>query len=202
MNRGTEIVEKKVREGFFEYAEWKLLEYLRFMKKPYSLFLFLILGILGGFLFCAISTVRNEKDLNDWIGEYNYLELFPHNSGEIYYFIDYTISIYKEGNKYYAQITGDGWFTMDRLLGQVTGDRDKIDITYLQALPEDISYGRYERFDQGEVLWQFERDESGINTIWAAARSFHPTLCDLEGEIIGNYFVVITGDGGEESKGE
>lgn len=126
--------------------------------------------------------------MDNWVGEYHYGETFPHISGEMYYVIDYTILIYEEENKYYAQITCDGWQTMIRVLAQVTGNQNKIDITYLHTLPDDIVYGRHERFDEGEVLWQFEREDGDINTVWMAARRWHPTLSDMESEIIGIYF--------------
>lgn len=76
---------------------------------------------------------------------------------------------------------------MRRVLAQVTGSQYKIDITYLHTLPDDIIYGN-EWFDESEVLWQFERDGDDINTVWMAARRWHPTLADVESEIIGIYF--------------
>lgn len=159
------------------------------MKK--KIIFYAILGIIFVFIITICIHIKDKKNLNNWIGEYYYIETFPHNSGQITYFIEYTIIIYKEENKYYAQITGDGWFTMTRMLAQVTGDQNKIDIAYLQATPGDLSYGSYEAFDKGEVLWQFERNGSDINTIWKSGKEFHPTLIEMEGEIMGKYFAKI-----------
>lgn len=133
-------------------------------------------------MFCI--HIRDKNDLDNWIGQYYYSETYPHNSGEIFYFIEYTITIYKEENKYYAKIVGDGWQTMIRMLAQVTGDRDKIEITYLQWLPDSMHL----RFDRGEALWRFEREGSDINTVWLAGKIFFESFANMDGEIIRKSF--------------
>lgn len=95
-----------------------------------------------------------HKNLDSWIGEYYYCETFPHNSGELFYVIEYTVEIYKEEGNYYAQITGDGWQTCVRCLARVMGNRNKIELTYMGRLPDDITSII---FDRGETLWRFER---------------------------------------------
>ena len=155
--------------------------------KRYYKYVFAIVGMLAVFFILYYSATRSDKNLDNWIGEYQYTAIFPHSSGEMSYVIEYTILIYEEENKYYAKITNDGWQTMERVLAQVTGNQNKIDITYLHTLPDDIIYGN-EWFDESEVLWRFERDGDDINTVWMAARSWHPTLSDVEGEVSGKYF--------------
>lgn len=169
------------------------------MKKKYCIFA--IMGILLALFIMLCIHIKTPKNLDNWIGEYYYSETFPHNSGVIFYFIEYTVMIYKDGNKYYAQITGDGWHTMTRILAQVTGDRDKIEIAYLHTLPDDKLYDSgHEWFDEGEVLWRFERDGSDINTVWLEGKLFHPTLSDMEGEIIRRSFDKIADEEQEESE--
>lgn len=56
-------------------------------------------------------------------------------------------------------------------------------ITYLQLLPDSMDL-----FDEGEVLWRFERDGSDINTVWLEGRVLHPYLSDMDGEIIRRSF--------------
>lgn len=140
--------------------------------------IFAIMGILLALFIMLCTYHRDSKNLDNWIGEYYFSKTYPHNSGKIFYFIEYTIIIYKDGNKYYAQITGDGWQTMTRILAQVTGDRDKIEISYLQELSNDMSPG----FDKGEVLWRFELDGRDINTVWLAGKIY------FEGEVTGRSF--------------
>lgn len=155
--------------------------------KRYYKFALAIVGMLAVIFILYYSTTRSNKNLDSWVGEYHYTAIFPHSSGEMSYVIEYIILIYEEENKYYAQITNDGWWTMTRVLAQVTGNQNKIEIAYLHTLPDDIIYGN-EWFDESEVLWHFERNGDDINTVWMAARSWHPTLSDVEGEIIGKYF--------------
>lgn len=145
--------------------------------------IFAVMGILLALFIMLCIYHRDSKNLDNWTGEYYYSKTYPHNSGKIFYFIEYTVKIYKDENKYYAQITGDGWQTMTRVLAQVTGDRDKIEIAYLHTLPDDILYDSgHERFDKGEVLWRFERDGRDIKTVWLAGKIF------FEGEITGKSF--------------
>ena len=68
-----------------------------------------IVGVLTVIFISYYSTTRSDKNLDSWIGEYQFTATFPHNSGEMSYVIEYNISIYKEEYKYYAKITDDGW---------------------------------------------------------------------------------------------
>lgn len=146
--------------------------------------IFIIAGIFLVFSIMLCVYIRNQKSLDGWIGKYYYCETYPHNSGQLSYVIEYTVMIYKEGNKYYAQITGDGWQTMTRMLAQVTGDQSKIEIAYLQRLPDDWLYGcERDLFHKGEVLWRFEREGSGLNTVWLAGKWFFVSFEGMEGEI-------------------
>lgn len=155
------------------------------MKKKYCIIIMVGILLLFSIMFCVY--IRDKKDLDNWIGEYYFSKTYPHNSGKIFYFIEYTIIIYKDGNKYYAQITGDGWQTMTRVLAQVTGDRDKIEIAYLHTLPDDTLYDSgHEWFDEGEVLWRFEWDGNDMNTVWLAGERY------FEGEITGKSFEKIS----------
>ena len=132
-----------------------------------------------------------KKNLDNWLGEYYYTETYPHNSGKSFYFIEYTITIYKDENKYYAKIVGDGWFTMTRYLAQVTGDSKSIEISYLERLPDDLYYG-HEAFPKGEVLLRFEREGNDLNTVWLAGKEFFVSFEGMEGEITTKAFEKVT----------
>lgn len=136
-----------------------------------------------------------SHDMHSWVGEYIYVETFPHNSGELSYVIGITITIYEQDGDYYAQINGDGWFLETRSLAKVTGDEDSIDIIFLGNAVDDPLYERnIQRYEYGEELVHFERLESGeINTEWKSLRDQHPFSfwVDAEEGISGIYFAKV-----------
>ena len=132
---------------------------------------------------------KHEKNLDNWIGKYYYCETYPQNCHELFYGIEYTITIYRDGNEYYAQIVGDGWFTMSRYLARVTGNRKEVEISFLQSLPDDMYYGF---FPKGEVLWRFEREGNDLNTVWLAGKKLFESFANLEGEITTRSFEKIS----------
>ena len=161
------------------------------MKRKCCTFISLGVLLVLSVVFCI--QITHKKNLDNWLGEYYYTETYLHNSGEWFYFIEYTITIYKDGNKYYAKIVGDGWFTMRRYLAQVTGDSKSIEILYLERLPDDPRYG-YEKdaFPKGEVLLRFEREGNDLNTVWLAGKKFFVSFEGMEGEIKAKSFKKVT----------
>ena len=161
------------------------------MKRKYCTFISLGVLLVLFVVFCI--QITHKKNLDNWLGEYYYTETYPHNSGELFYFIEYTITIYKDENKYYAKIVGDGWFTMRRCLAQVTGDSKSIEISYLERLPGDPRYGHeVDAFPRGEVLWRFEREGNDLNTVWLAGKKFFVSFEGMEGEITTKAFEKVT----------
>lgn len=131
-----------------------------------------------------------EDDMDSWLGEYDFVDAFPHNSGALNYIIGIDITIYKQDEDYYAQITGDGWFLQTRTLARVTGDKNSIDITFLENLPGDSLYeNNIERYEYGEELLHFERLKNGeMRTEWKALRNQHPVFSETDDKISGTYF--------------
>lgn len=161
------------------------------MKRKCCTFICLGFFLMLSAVFCI--RLKNYKNLDNWLGKYYYCETYPHNSGELSYVIEYTVTIYKDENKYYAQIVGDGWYTMARYLAQVTGNRKKVDISFLQRLPDDVCYGcERDPFSKGEVLLQFEREENDLKTVWLAGKKFFLSFEDLEGEITTKSFEKVS----------
>ncbi len=72
---------------------------------------------------------------------------------------------------------------MVRMLARVTGNQDKIEISFLKLLPDSMNL-----FDEGEVIWRFERDGDNMNTVWLEGRVLYPYWSDSEGEIVEQSF--------------
>lgn len=139
-------------------------------------------------LYFPLSEYRAEN-LDMWIGKYDYGETYEHNSGEMSYFIDYEIFIFKIDGDYYAKLTGDGWFTQKRSLGYVKGDENSIDIYFKQNMPGDSLYKEgINRYEENELLITLSYVGSELHTSWHTLREAFPILCDIEGEIEGIYF--------------
>lgn len=154
---------------------------------------FICLGVILMLSAVFLIQIKHYKNLNSWLGKYYYCETYPHSSGELFYVIEYTVTIYRDDNKYYAQIVGDGWYTMTRYLAQVTGNRNKIDISFLQRLPDDVLYGcERDPFPKGEVLLRFERDGDDLNTVWLAGKKFFLSFENQEGEITTKSFEKVS----------
>lgn len=145
----------------------------------------LVLPIMTISIYLTIQ--KDGKDLDSWIGEYSYVAVISHNSGLLNYIIEYNINIYKQDKEYYAKITNEGWQTQVRTLASVKGNEKKIDIIFLETLPDDHIYDS-ERYDAGEVLLQFQRDGTGIITVWKAMKMENPVLSEMDGDVIGKYF--------------
>lgn len=152
-------------------------------------FIFVIL--MSALIICIINTLNYDSNLDDWIGEYNYTAIFPKEDGTINYVVNYNIKIYKDVNKYYADIENNGWFTQTKILANVTGNRKKIKFIFKETLPSDKMYGIVERYDVGDVLLYMEKDGDVLQTAWGILRVEHPAYAEIDGDIIGIFFEKI-----------
>ena len=135
------------------------------------------------------TNTGKDVDLDSWVGSYYYIETFPHfEDSDFHYFISYDINIYEDDGNYYGEIINDGWQTQVRMLTQIKGTDDAIDIIYIETSPGDSQYGKYERFDKGDILLSFKRENEKIITTWGLLKNQHPTLCD-EDEVVGEYYI-------------
>lgn len=157
--------------------------------RRYCLLLIVVIAILFLLIGLYIFICRNHS-LDSWIGDYYYIETFPHGQDENFnYFIAYEISIYKEDGQYYAKDENDGWFTQTRTLAEVIGNKNRIDIVFKETLPGDSLYGICERYDEGEVLVTLYYENGSIQTAWGVLRNEHPVFTDNLEEIKGEYFI-------------
>ena len=75
-------------------------------------------------------------DLDSWVGIYYYVESFPHFEIPDYYFNTiYSVDIYNEGEKYFAEIYLGGWQADIKMRAKVEGNDETIDIIYMENLP-------------------------------------------------------------------
>ena len=144
---------------------------MRRMKRTNILISGFVLGAVFIELVVQSIIMQKNKKLDTWIGGYKYEEVYPHPSGEMYYCTDYYITIWKHQNQHYAVVEGGGWQLDAWGLAYVSGNDKKIEIISLQTLPGDSVFGRYERYEKGEVLVRLERNGEKINTEWCAMRN-------------------------------
>lgn len=143
---------------------------------------------LGAYCSTVFDSLPTFSELDTWTGQYIFSETFPHNSGEINYFVDYEIIIYKDDGRYYAELGGNGWFLQTRSLAYIEGSENSIDIIFKGTLPGDSLYGRVERYEADELILTLSYDGSELISTWHALRREHPVLIECEEEIKGNYF--------------
>lgn len=156
------------------------------MKNKYSIFVILIF-IIVMCLVLNIYITNRPNELDQWIGLYNYVEFYPQNNGMNYY-MENEITIYRVGKEYYAIIVGDGWFLGTQSLARVTGNKDKIDITFLKTLPRDQCY-RFSKgkYTYGEMLVHLELSGGELITEWGALKREQESIINEE-KVVGKYF--------------
>jgi hypothetical protein len=103
------------------------------------------------------TSKTDSSDLDLWLGTYSFSEYVPEDQNMFY-----GISISKEGENYYSQISIDGFQTMKRLKAQVLGDENSVDLVFEEYLPDNV----FEPYDKGDVLLSFKRENGEIHTYW------------------------------------
>ncbi len=156
-------------------------------KKKYFILLFLIFVIA----ILKITIAGKQNELDQWIGLYSYVECYPQNNG-MNYCMENEITIYRLGKEYYAIIVGDGWFLDSQSLARVTGNKNKIDITFLKTLPSDPLYWyvHKERYTYGEMLVHLEFNGRELITEWGALKEEQESVFGKE-KVVGKYFEKI-----------
>ena len=107
-----------------------------------------------------------ENDLNGWIGEYIFDESAPPD--QVWH---YDINISNVDGSYYAEIDIDGFQTEVRIKALVSGTRNLIDLIFNENLPDND----FPRFNVGDKLLSFNRNDTDILTYWGALQ---PNIID------------------------
>ena len=100
-----------------------------------------------------------KDSLESWVGTYTFEEYGPEDSGIM---LCYEVVIYRENNKYFADISIDGYQTMTRIKATVTGKQKKINIYFKEYLPDNL----YDFYSAGDLLLSFEIKGSKLITHW------------------------------------
>lgn len=129
------------------------------------------------------------QDLDAWIGDYIYVETFPHEADEeAHYFCGYHVEIFKKNNRYYATIEGEGWQLQTQTLATVSGNEEAVRLYFEETLPEDALYGVCERYDNSDKLLTFQKKGDVLETTWHGLKQEHPVFSEEEEEVTGSYF--------------
>jgi hypothetical protein len=105
----------------------------------------------------SIAEKSDVSILETWVGNYSFSEFVPPDQNMIY-----GISIYKEQGNYYADISIDGFQTIERLRAKVEGDKNSIKLRFDKYLPDN----RFEPYEVGDILLSFEKKGPDLNTLW------------------------------------
>jgi len=124
----------------------------------------------------ANISLEDASPLSTWLGEYSFSEYAPPDQNMFY-----SLTIYREGNNFFGELSIDGFQTMDRLLATVFGDENTIEIKFLQYLPDNI----YEPYEEGDVLFTLQKHESKLFTTWGKIK---PLL--FSNQKTGEYFQI------------
>lgn len=103
------------------------------------------------------TTKKSSSILESWLGEYKFSEYAPSNQNMFY-----RISISKVNNSYYAQISIDGFQTIERLQAKVSGDENSIQLIFEKYLPDN----QFETYAEGDILLSFQKENFKLYTSW------------------------------------
>lgn len=122
------------------------------------------------------ETVGEMYNFDNWIGEYSFEEFSPPNQ-----MMFYNITIFKEGDKHYANIYIDGFQTMQRLQARLIQTEMYVSLAFDKYLPDNL----YEPYEKGDILLSFIINNSGeLITDWG---KIQPMLLSNQEE--GVYFI-------------
>ncbi len=103
------------------------------------------------------APVATLSSLESWVGNYTFSEFVPPDENMFY-----SVSLYKENNNYYANISIDGFQTLIRLKAKVNGDANSINLVFDKYLPDNM----YNSYNEGDILIAFKKTDAGIGTYW------------------------------------
>ena len=110
---------------------------------------------------CSENILNDSKDnkgnLDEWLGEYSFYELYPPDINMLY-----DIKIFKEDDDYYANIIIDGFQTNKRIRARVLSLQEGITLVFDSYLSESTG----EKFINGDELLGFNKVDSELHTNW------------------------------------
>ena len=134
----------------------------------------LLLIICAGLLLFA-QKESSVTDMTAWIGTYSFDEFVSPNIA-----LQYRIEVFDLDNRYFANISIDGFQTLTRIRSTVVAKGGAIYFQFDSYLPEH----KFQTFENGERLLTLKYDEQDLITEWG---KISPVLPENEQE--GGYFL-------------
>lgn len=128
-----------------------------------------MLKIVGILLICMLvgcqAKIGDDQEvqidtLEKWVGTYEFSEQSNAEDG-MFMVMDYAIKIYKEDNRYWADLEIIGQTTWVNVQTEIYGDEEWISFVFSKELPNNMS-----EMDESVVLFSFRKAESEIYTYW------------------------------------
>jgi hypothetical protein len=114
-----------------------------------------------------VTPIAQKSDVSlfeTWVGKYSFSEFVPPDENMFY-----AISIYKDEGIYYADISMNGFQTIQRLRAKVDGNKNSIKLRFDKYLPDN----RFEPYKVGDILLSFEKSGSDLYTFWGKIEPIH-----------------------------
>ncbi len=151
----------------------------RFCRNKITLLLIIMLVlVLSG---CSSNSQGNsgdDSDIKEYMGDYEFYEFYPPNINMLYF-----VSVYKENDKYQANITIDGFQTNMQLLADIEVNSEGIDFIFSKYISESTG----EVIEIGDILLSFKKNGNEIHTYWGVIQPILPE----NSEVGKTYFVKV-----------
>lgn len=105
---------------------------------------------------------NNPEELSTWLGEYAFSEVSDNPETE-FNRLDYRIKIYREDDRFFAEVQADGEETYIRVKAEVRGDKDKICLFLEEILPGHVCSSINK---EGSILLKLRENATRIYTDW------------------------------------
>lgn len=128
------------------------------MQKPLNK---LLIFSFFGLLFFSCSYKSQTKNLDSWLGDYNYAENPIKANANYYMVMDWTLSINERKKTYQGILEINGQQTLIKLLIDIAGDKNTIAIIH-----NSIIKGSDENLKKGDTLFVLSRKSNQLYTKW------------------------------------
>ena len=108
------------------------------------------------------SSAYASDSLEEWEGDYYFEEFAPPHMTWVYH-----LSVFNESGEYFAIFAIDGWQTLIRKIGRLTGDSGRVDLLFLENLEDDADLSfRPDFWRTDDVILTLSKKGPAIVTTW------------------------------------
>ena len=129
-----------------------------------------------------------NPELESWIGEYTYTQVFPTTPEDASYpvvpCIDYDIRVFKDRGGVRAEINNQGFQTSTHMLAKITGNSQQIDLILEGYYDDNVM----EFYQKGDALMSLSLADGQIYTTWRQMKS---DSVYVTGQTYGIYFTKV-----------